>query len=333
MSNAGVEVVIAVENDHDAATSFRLNHLKARVIERDIRAIRPAELLPEVQAIRDSGGFLVFAACTPCQPFSKQRRGSGHDDPRSYLLREFLRFVSALRPDFVFCENVPEAREWAGAKGSPAVDLMRVLDSLGYHFAEKIVDCRDYGVPQRRARWILMASSHGMLSWPRRTHGPDRNRAWTGVREWIAGLPPLRAGEVWATDPVHRAARLSRLNLRRIRSTPVGGSRLDWPDRLVLECHRRSPRSFTDVYGRLRMDEPASAITTRCISLSSGRFGHPDQDRAISLREAACIQTFPRDYLLVGNLESIAAQVGNAVPVLLAERFGRRFVDAVRRSR
>jgi len=227
-------------------------------------------------------GIEVVAA--PCQPFSRQRRGRATEDPRSYLLLEFLRFVEALRPDFIFCENVPEARNWEGTSGSPGRDLLEALHCLNYAYRHGIVDCRDYGVPQRRARWVLTASRRGKIGWPHLTHGPGRARPWSTVSDWIGAMPPLVAGQIDAQDPIHRSANLSPRNLARIRATPVGGSRLDWPRELLLSYHTQDTSSFSDVYGRLRLGEPATAMTTRCISLSNGRFGHPTQDRAISAR-------------------------------------------------
>jgi DNA (cytosine-5)-methyltransferase 1 len=328
MARAGIAVVAAIESASDPAETFRRNHPKAFVLEHDIRSLKPAVLEHHVNEARRRKQKIMFAACAPCQPFSRQRRRPTSEDPRSYLMLELIRFVTAFEPDFLFCENVPEAKGWKGEKGSPGAQLLRKLSRAGYHHRDGVVDCRDFGVPQRRARWILTAGRNVSVSWPNRTHGPGRPRPWSTVGQWIGGLPPLDAGGTDPEDPIHRAANLSGINLERIRATPVGGSRLDWPEHLELACHRGSRHSFSDVYGRLRLDEPATAMTTRCISLSNGRFGHPHQDRALSAREAALLQTFPPRYRFAGTLESIAAQIGNAVPVLLAERFARRFITA-----
>jgi DNA (cytosine-5)-methyltransferase 1 len=138
-------------------------------------------------------------------------------------------------------------------------------------------------------------------------------------------LPRLNAGEIDAHDPMHRSASLSETNLKRILATPIDGSRLDWPKNLWLRCHSDGYDGHTDVYGRMKWDEPTTALTTKCQSLSNGRFGHPEQHRAISIREAACLQTFPRSYLFEGGIQSMARQIGNAVPVLLAQHFGENF--------
>lgn len=336
MRQAGAEVVAAIEYDVDAAATYALNHPNARVFAKDIAAVTVNDLRPLVRRARAAGQRVLFCACAPCQPFSKQRSKRlarrNSRDARYYILREFLRFAEDFEPDFVFCENVPEAEHWEGTRGHPIRELVSFLHGVGYTTRSEVVDCRDYGVPQRRARWVLLGSRDVAVSWPRRTHGPGRGRAWVTVGEALRGLPPLHAGQASPTDPVHCAANLSPINLARIQATPVGGSRRDWPEELVLACHRGLDHSYTDVYGRLRDDEPASAMTTRCNSLSNGRFGHPTQHRAISIREAACLQTFPRTYRFVGVQMSMARQVGNAVPVELARRFGGAIVRVARGS-
>ena len=142
------------------------------------------------------------------------------------------------------------------------------------------------------------------------------------MRDWIGDLPKIAAGETHPTIPDHRAAGLSAQNLKRIRATREGGGNRDWPDELRLKCHEDAT-GYSDVYGRMSWDRPASGLTTRCISYSNGRFGHPEQDRAISVREAACLQTFPMDFQFAGSLSSMARQIGNAVPVRLAKAVGR----------
>jgi DNA (cytosine-5)-methyltransferase 1 len=195
----------------------------------------------------------------------------------------------------------------------------------------KIVCASDYGAPQRRPRLILIASKFKSLDFPERPSLKEYPIAT--VRDWIGDLPILKAGERDPIDPDHEAAKLSDRNLLRIKHTPEGGNRRSWPPWLRLKCHAKmisesGKEGHTDVYGRLSYDKPASGLTTKCLSYSNGRFGHPIQDRAISLREAACLQTFPRDFRFEGPLVSRARQVGNAVPPLLAEKFGKLFLEA-----
>ena len=182
-----------------------------------------------------------------------------------------------------------------------------------------------------RRRLLLIASRLGTISLPSPTHGDATGIPHSTVRKWIRNFPPIKAGDTHPEIRGHSAYRLSRLNLERIRATPEGGDRRDWPKRLWPKCHIGDFNGHTDVYGRLSWDKPAPALTTRCISYSNGRFGHPDQDRALSAREAARLQTFPTSFDFAGSLTSQAKQIGNAVPVVLAEAFGLYLVDHIRR--
>ena len=186
-------------------------------------------------------------------------------------------------------------------------------------------------MPQRRGRLIVLASRLGVPGFPEPTHGIGR-LPYSTVRDWIADLPPIAAGETHPTVKNHQAAALSELNMKRIRATPEGGDRLDWPAELWLECHSGGYDGHTDVYGRMMWESPATGLTTRCISYSNGRFGHPKQDRAISAREAASLQTFPEDFEFMGSLTSQARQIGNAVPILLAESVGRHLLAHLNRA-
>jgi DNA (cytosine-5)-methyltransferase 1 len=325
---AGMTILTGIDNDADAQASFRRNFPEASFIGRDIRKIRTSDL---VRIIPDDRNFpLLFCACAPCQPFSQQRRKRKRNDERASLLWQFIRFVRRFEPEFVLVENVPGLQTLSAQLG-PFERFISTLKRLGYHVRSGVVESRDYGVPQRRRRLVVMGSRLGPVYFPKATHGPQaRKRAFSTVWEWIGDLPPIAAGEAHAEVSNHRAGALSDLNLRRIRATPEGGSRIDWPEDLHLECHKNGHKGHSDVYGRMRKHAPASGLTTRCISLSNGRFGHPTQDRAISVREAACLQTFPLDFELRGSLSSMARQVGNAVPVLLSQRFGRRFIEHAR---
>lgn len=223
-------------------------------------------------------------------------------------------------PEYVFVENVPGLQRLPSMSG-PLDLFTRLLTERGYHFVIDVIPALNFGVPQTRERLVLLAAKHRpAIQLPQASHGPT---GWpvSTVRDWISNLAHLRAGEIDPTDPQHVAASLSDTNLKRIAATPEGGSRENWPKRLWLDCHKVHG-GHTDVYGRLSWDRPAAGLTTRCISYSNGRFGHPDQDRALSVREAACLQTFPRDFFFAGNLASRARQIGNAVPPLMARRIG-----------
>ena len=317
---AGMDVVFGLDNDVDAAATFRENVKGATFIEKDIREVKTGILEP---LLRGKNYKTLFSCCAPCQPFSKQSRAKTKGDPRRSLLLEFGRCVRRWKPDYVFVENVPGLQRVDGLAG-PLPEFMTLLKKLGYSFDLKVVPALSFGVPQKRERLILMAAKIGELRIPAPTHGTSRRPAST-VRDWIGGLPPLLAGASDPKDPDHRAMALEAINLKRIAATPEGGGRDGWPKSLRLDCHRRF-NGHTDVYGRLAWDRAAAGLTTRCISYSNGRFGHPTQDRAISVREAACLQTFPRRYRFFGTLESKARQVGNAVPPLMAKAIGRAYV-------
>lgn len=320
---AGMRIALGLDCDTDAARTYAENFPEASFICSDIQTVPTRSLEKHIQLKDDE--LLLFAACAPCQPFSKQRRQKRRNDLRATLLGQVLRFVKYYKPHFLFFENVPGIQ-------NPLQEervfhrVLEQLRSMGYQIDSRIVESRWYGVPQRRRRLTVMASRMGNVAFPTRTHGPGtKNEQFSTVWQWIGNFPPIKAGESHPTVPNHRAAKLSRLNLKRISATPPGGGRQDWPPRLKLQCHK-TYTGHTDVYGRMRKAEPATGLTTRCISLSNGRFGHPTQNRAISVREAASLQTFDRDFVFFGSLNSMARQVGNAVPVLLAQAFGREFI-------
>jgi DNA (cytosine-5)-methyltransferase 1 len=207
------------------------------------------------------------------------------------------------------------------------------LESLrGYHKRWSIVECAAFGVPQTRKRVVLLASKLGDLELDLvATPTPQRS-----VRDTISALPPIEAGERHAQDSLHAASRLSPLNARRIRASRPGGTWRDWPVSLQAACHLRATgATYPSVYGRMDWDQPAPTITTQCFGYGNGRFGHPEQHRAISLREAAMLQTFPRDYAFTPpesqvRFNRMGRLIGNAVPVRLGEVIGETLVRHVR---
>jgi DNA (cytosine-5)-methyltransferase 1 len=319
-SAAGMDIVLGLDVDEDSANTFRTNFPLAGFLNDDIRTMDVDVLEPYIV---DRAEPILFCGCAPCQPFSKQNRQKTKTDPRRNLLAEFGRFVAHWMPEYVFIENVPGMQK-VKSKTGPFKRFTSLLSQLGYQYTYEVLPARWFGVPQKRDRLVLLATLNGCVSLPTPTHGPER-LPYATVRDWIFGLPPLAAGAVDQDDPDHVAAKLSELNLRRIAHTPEGGSRDQWPDELWLDCHREHT-GHTDVYGRLSWDRPAAGLTTKCISFSNGRFGHPEQDRALSVREAARLQTFPLGYRFTGTLQSKARQIGNAVPPLMAEVIGRQLV-------
>lgn len=325
---AGLHPRVAVDFDPDSIETFRLNFPTAVPLLRDVTGLQTAEL--EHLFDRERRRPVLFCACAPCQPFSKQNRQKQADDARAPLLKHLRRFIERFRPELLFVENVPGLAS-ADDPRSPLAELKLLLSDLNYFHDLKIVYAQDYGVPQARRRLLVVASQFGPIELPKPTHGSAEVPHPT-VRDAIGDLPAIRAGEVHPSMPDHVAADLSDINLLRIRTGTEGGNWRDWRPELRLTCHKAlKSKGFTDVYGRMSWSRPAPPLTTRCISLSNGRFGHPEQDRAISVREAARLQSFDDNFLFVGSKTSMAKQIGNAVPVRLAKMIGDCFKQHVAR--
>lgn len=322
LQQAGCEIALGVDADADAVASFGANFKSAVILEKDMATLTIGEVKKQLPSVFPKNRPLLIAACAPCQPFSRLKHGTTDSDPRMKLLRSLFQFLAAFKPEYIFIENVPGI--CAGVGDVEIVgELEDFLKKNGYVYRSEIVNCASFGVPQTRRRFILIATRIGkVVPWPRATHGRGTPRRIKTVWKAIGDYPPIAAGSKHPRIKNHQAARLSKKNLERIAATPVNGSRADWPSHLKLPCHDGFD-GFTDVYGRLRKNALAPAMTTRCISLSNGRFGHPVQNRAISVREAATLQTFPRSFVFEGSLVSQARQVGNAVPVRLACCIGR----------
>lgn len=229
-------------------------------------------------------------------------------------------------------ENVPGIQNVDDSADGPFRRFTNLLNELGYFYTSFVARSETFGVPQRRKRLVMIASLISEVEKPAPTHG-DSLLPFKTVRDAISDLPTLAAGKCHIEDKLHVSAAMREKNLLRIQHTPEGGDRRNWPKNLINECHKNYS-GHTDTYGRMCWDLPAPTLTTKCHSYTNGRFGHPDttQNRAISIREAACLQTFPRDYVFHGNLGSMARQIGNAVPTKLAERFGLTILEHYRRN-
>ena len=266
----------------------------------------------------------ILIGCAPCQPFSNYMTGKSNRADNWQLVNDFAALIEELEPDIVSMENVPSLRGFDS--GRIFSSFVAKLRALNYHIWENNVYCPDYGIPQKRSRLVLLASKLGPIELLPPTHSQDR---YVNVRATIGMLEPLAAGESSAIDSLHRVPGLSELNLERIRQSRPGGTWHDWEESLIAGCHRRSSGlTYSSVYGRMRWDVPSPTITTQCYAYGSGRFGHPEQDRAISLREAALLQTFPATYQFTGPNEPVTfnrvgRHIGNAVPVQLARVIAR----------
>ena len=311
----GFHVVAGIDADPACKYPFEHNNPGASFVQKRIEEVDPRDVL----ALYPAGHIKVLVGCAPCQPFSSYNRSRGERKDWD-LLYEFARLIEHVQPEIVSMENVPRLATYKG--GLVYEDFVKSLERNGYTVSVyPRVYAPDYGVPQHRTRLILFASKWGRIRMLRRARSPEN---YATVRHAIGHLPPIKAGEAHPDDPIHRASRLSELNLRRIRASVPGGTWLDWPEDLRASCHvKTTGKWYKSVYGRMRWDEPAPTITTQCYGYGNGRFGHPEQDRAISLREAALLQTFPPYYEFVPpgepvKIAVVSRLIGNAVPVLLA---------------
>ena len=333
---AGIKHALAIDSCSDAVKTFRQNFFGASVINEPIETL-------DTRRIEDyyskESEIKLFCGCAPCQPFTKQKTNSQKnvlEDNRRGLLAYFSAIVHNCLPELVFIENVPGLQRVAVEAGGPFSLFIEQLKRDGYFVDYGVIAAHDFGAPQVRRRLVLVASRLGNIAIPLATHGLKRAKTYVRVRDMIADLPPIEQGTEYPDRikyPNHRAARLSPLNLLRIRHTGANGRR-DWPESLLPKCYTKKKNGkryngHSDCYTRLAWDEFAPGLTTRCISYSNGRFGHPEQDRAISVREAARLQGFPDSFVFTGSLNAMARQIGNAVPVQVAKEFGRHFIKHV----
>lgn len=317
----GVHVAAGIDVDPSCRYPFETNNL-ATFIEYDVAKLTP-DAITHHYADAD---FTLLAGCAPCQPFSTYSRSgrNGAYESQWPLVSTFGRLAKSIKPDLITMENVPQLAD------HPVFD--QLLESLtGYKKWWSVVECASIGVPQTRKRLVLLASRLGNAS----LELLQENSPATSVRETIEALAPLGAGDSHHSDPLHMAPSLSALNLQRIKASRPGGTWRDWPPELQAACHRKTTgATYPSVYGRMEWDRPAPTITTQCFGYGNGRFGHPEQDRAISLREAAMLQTFPRTYAFAPSGASIKFNrmgrlIGNAVPVRLGEVIARSLVSHV----
>jgi DNA (cytosine-5)-methyltransferase 1 len=309
---AGVRVAKGIDIDPSCEVTYETNCAPAAFKKGDIRTMDAEEVLAGVEP--RLGENLLFSACLPCQPFSRQGKLNSADE-RVPLALSFLKLVGQVRPGYIFLENVPGFQEaW---RGRLFREFRRGLKSLGYKYTYRVVDMKRYGLPQKRRRFILLASLFGKPVLPAFTHGA-RRLPFRTVRDAIAKYPRLSAGGRNIEADNHECQGFSDATMKRMKATPKnGGSRKDWPTELVLKCHGKGHTGHWDVYGRMSWDKPAPTLTTRCISFSNGRFGHPSQNRAISVREAATLQGFGDDFLFSEPMTVAAKHIGNAVPPTL----------------
>lgn len=335
LRKAEIEVKVAVEVWDVAVNTYKRN-IGDIVIKEDIKNVKGTEILRKA-GIR-KGQLFLLAGCPPCQGFSSQQKSRlGDKDDRNTLAFQFTRLVKEIRPLFVLMENVPGMKR----EGKIFKEVVNRLKNSGYKLHFDIVNSADFGIPQTRKRLVLhgvrqdiykkMKKKKIELGFPDPTHSGLSNsndlKPRKSVRATISDLPKLEAGQEDNSIPNHFCTGLKEINLERIRYIRQhGGSRDCLPEHLTLNCHKGKNIGYGDVYGIMDWDKPAPTLTGGCLSYSKGRFGHPEQDRAISAREAARLQTFDDDFVFEGNKSEIALQIGNAVPVDLAKISGEYFI-------
>lgn len=314
LRKAGLKVIAGLDFDSTCKYAYEKNN-HAKFINADV-AKYPSK---DIASLYKNSDIKVLVGCAPCQTFSTQankyrKNINKETDIRWNLLRAFANHIQSINPEIVSMENVPSLQHFEVFS-----DFKEALEKLGYFVSHQIVDCAKYGLPQKRRRLVLLASKLGAIKLLPPTSEYFKEKRT--VRSAIGRLPTLKHGHANKKDPLHRCAGLSDINLKRIKQSKPGGTWRDWDPILLPDCYKKdSGQSFTSVYGRMVWDEPSPTITTQFFSFGTGRYGHPKQDRALSLREGALLQTFPEDYTFFENekhmsIATISRHIGNAVPV------------------
>lgn len=315
---SGLNVIAGIDIDSTCAFAYKKNN-NADFLCNDISDISAEE----ISALYPPNSLRILVGCAPCQPFStysRRYRKDGRKDSKWKLLYSFLNIVECIKPEIVSMENVPQL-----ATENVFDDFVNSLQTMGYSVSWQVVYCPDYGIPQNRRRLVLLASKRGNIDLIPPLYNKD---SYLTVRDAIGNLPPLIAGEQSTEDPLHVCSKLSDVNLKRIRTSIPGGTWRDWDESLQLNCHKKKTgNTYPAVYGRMFWDKPSPTITTQFYGYGNGRFGHPEQDRALSLREGAILQSFPADYIFIDDKHSsskheLGIHIGNAVPVELGKAIG-----------
>ena len=318
---AGIGVNAGVDIDETSRYAYETNN-DSQFIKSDITKLTKSD----VESLYPEGDIKILVGCAPCQPFSKhtqkdKNRKKGKKWP---LLRSFARIIRQTKPDVISMENVSLV-----TKHEVFDEFVDSLKKQGYYIFWKPVFCPKYGIPQKRTRLVLLASKLGPIELIPETHKPHQYKT---VKETIGKLESITAGGASEKDPLHKSRNLFGINIKRMKQSKPGGTWHDWDKDLVLPCHKKkSGKTYSSVYGRMRWDEPSPTITTQFHTFGTGRFGHPVQNRALSLREGAMLQTFPKGYKFVEKKEDayltrLGIHIGNAVPVRLGKVIGKSII-------
>lgn len=327
LNKSGIKVVAGVDIDEKCKFAYEKNN-GALFINKSIKEITSEEILK----LYPAQSLKVLVGCAPCQPFSKHTQKEKDRETKENwgLLYYFLELIREVKPLVVSMENVPQI-----TKHKVFSDFVEGLESIKYNVNWQNIYCQDYGIPQNRRRLVLLASRLGEIRLIAPTHKPENYKT---VKMAIGDLEAIKAGISSRKDRLHKSATLTGVNLDRIRKSKPGSSWRDWDENLRADCHRKeSGRTYSSVYARMEWNKPSPTITTQFFSFGTGRFGHPEQNRAISIREGAILQTFPRRYRFIPSnspveLRILGKYIGNAVPVRLGEVIGKSINKHFRES-
>ena len=319
LRKSGIRVVAGIDNDATCEYAYKTNNRSRKEFSRFIHADLTQYGADKVEKLYSRNSIKVLVGCAPCQPFSLHttKNKNKQNDDRWNLLLHFGELVKEIQPEVVSMENVRGI-----VKTDVFRDFVETLEKHHYKVAFEVVYAPDYGAAQRRYRLILLASRLGDIKLPLPTRSKENYKK---IKDVIGSLPPLRAGQSYKPDPLHRARKLADINLKRIGQSKPNGTWRDWPEELLPNCYRKkSGQTYSSVYGRMDWNSLAPTITTQFFNYGSGRFGHPEQDRALSLREGALLQTFPKKYDFgeVRCMTTLSRHIGNAVPPALGRAIG-----------
>jgi DNA (cytosine-5)-methyltransferase 1 len=321
LRQAEINVIAGLDNDKSCKFAYEENN-NAKYIEADIAEYD----FENMKKLFSKNSIKVLVGCAPCQPFSSHtyKAKNKQSDKRWNLIDYFVEAIKVLQPDVISMENV---------RGLTKTEVFREfvakIEELDYEVDFDVVYCPDYGIPQNRSRLVLIGSRIGKINVPKKTHGKE---SYVTVGDIIRDMPKISSGEYSPADPIHKAKNLSALNVERIKQSKPRGTWRDWDPDLLPNCYKKkSGATYTSVYGRMSWDDVSPTITTQFFNFGSGRFGHPDQDRALSIREGALLQTFPSDYNFGYEmpLSTVGRHIGNAVPPRLGYVIGSTIKDHV----
>lgn len=338
LKKSGFRLCLGVDIDEKALKTYKCNLKRTKVLKEDIKKVT-GEKITELTGINRRDNFLL-AGCPPCQGFSSLGKRDANDE-KNELVYEYIRIINELEPSFILMENVPGMSTGVGKEIFK--NVVKELEE-NYHVEYATLNATDFGVPQIRKRLVLHGIRNDVYDnlgldkekqkiLPKSTHSKEKKkgyRKWVTVRKAIFDLPILGAGESYDDGIIknHKARSLSETNIERLQEIRLhGGNREMISEELQLECHKKENVSYTDTYGIIDPDKPAPTITSGCTIISKGRYCHPTQNRGLSIREAARLQSFDDKFEFQGNMGEMSLQIGNAVPPKLAQASGKVIIN------